>query len=223
MKWQERKTGSVTRTVPASASMMETLSLTQTTALIRHRRSIKPVDQDPQRPVERTLLLELLENATWAPTHGLTEPWRFHVFQNEGRQQLAQAMQQAYREVTPAAEFRDDKLAKIGANPLISPVVIACVMERHGGEKVPEVEEIESLACALQNLMLSATAAGLGSYWSSPPLLAADSFRQYLSLKSEDRCMGLIYLGWPRAGLNWPRSVRQPVESKITWRTTADA
>jgi nitroreductase len=197
------------------------VSLTQLSALIRHRRSIKPQDLDPARDVTLELVTELIENATWAPNHGLTEPWRFHVFQGEVRRELAAVMQQTYREVTPPAEFREDKLVKIGTNPLLAPVVIACVMERRGGVKIPEIEEVEAVACALQNLMLSATAAGLGSYWSSPPLLDGRSFREFLKMAGEDRCVGLIYLGWPREGLHWPRSVRQPVASKIVWRASA--
>jgi nitroreductase len=185
----------------------------QTSALIRHRRSIKPTDLDPTREVERDLLMQILEDATWAPTHGVTEPWKFHVCTAASRHQLATQMQQAYRETTPPAEFREDKLKKMGENPLLAPVIIACVMERNGGAKIPEIEEIEALACALQNLQLSATAAGLGGYWSSPPVLDAESFRQWLGLRSEDRCMGLIYLGWPK-----PRSVRKPVETKVVWR-----
>jgi len=199
------------------------VNLSQASALIRHRRSIKPQDLDPAREMDAALITELIENATWAPNHGLTEPWRFHVFQGEARHALIASMQQAYREVTPAVEFREDKLEKIGTNPLLAPVVIACVMERRGGVKIPEVEEIEAMACALQNLMLSATAAGLGSYWSSPPLVDGGTFRSFLKTGPHDRCVGLIYLGWPREGLNWPRSTRQPVASKIIWRTTADA
>ena len=78
------------------------------------------------------------------------------------RQQLAAQLQASYRETTPAAEFREDKFIKMGENPLLAPVVIACVMERNGGDKIPEIEEIEACASALQNLQLSATAAGLG-------------------------------------------------------------
>jgi hypothetical protein len=172
---------------------------------------------DSGREVDRMLLVELIENATWAPNHGLTEPWKFHVFQGASRADLVTILQQTYREITPPAEFREDKLKKMGENPLLAPVVIACVMERNGGSKIPEIEEIEALACAIQNLQLSATAAGLGCYWSSPPLLEAAPFREWLGLRSEDRCMGLIYLGWPKASLNWPRSVRQPVENRIVW------
>ena len=110
-------------------------SLPDLSALIRHRRSIKPVDMDPGRDIDRALITELIENATWAPNHGLTEPWKFHVFQAEARQGLVQIMQETYRATTAPAEFREDKFKKMGENPLLAPVVIACVMERSSGGK----------------------------------------------------------------------------------------
>ena len=197
--------------------MSDLASHGQISALIRHRRSIKPVDMDATREVERALLTTILEDATWAPTHGLTEPWKFIVHQGAARQRLAEAMQRTYQATTPVNEFREDKMRKMAENPLLARVVIACVMERRGGAKIPEIEEIEAVACALQNLQLSATAAGLGCYWSSPPILSTREFSDWLQLGAGDRCVGLIYLGWPRAGLNWPRSVRQPLETKTRW------
>jgi nitroreductase len=176
---------------------------------------------DSQRGVDRDLLVQLLENATWAPTHGLTEPWKFFPFLGAARHRLVEAMQTVYRQTTPPGEFREDKLKKMGENPLLAPAVIACVMERRGGDKIPEVEELEAVACAVQNLMLSATAAGMACYWSSPPLLGTQAFRDWLGIRAEDRCVGLVYLGWPKPGLNWPRSVRQPVTSKIVWNEDA--
>lgn len=192
-------------------------TLAQTSALLRHRRSIKPADYDPQRPVETGLVAELLENATWAPSHGLTEPWKFHVFTGAARTRLADCLQALYRQTTPAAEFREDKLQKMGDNPRLAPVVVACVLERGGNAKIPEIEEVEALACAVQNLMLSATAAGLACFWSSPPVLETAAFGAWLGQGTADRCLGLIYLGWPKPGLAWPRSARQPAAAKTLW------
>lgn len=192
-------------------------SLADTTSLIRSRRTVKPADMDAARPVDRALLMELLENATWAPTHGLTEPWRFRVYEGEARAHLAAEMQRLYREVTPAAEFREDKLEKLGKNPLLAPVIIIAWMERNGGGKISELEELEAVACAIQNFALSATAAGLASFWSSPPLIYDRAFNDWLGIRPEDRCVGLLYLGWPKASAPAPKSTRAPINDKVSF------
>ncbi len=186
-------------------------------ALIRHRRTIKPANMATNRPVERDLLMTLLENATWAPTHGVTEPWRFKIYEGSTRQELAQAMQKIYREVTPPEEFREDKLVKMSENPLLAPTVIVAWMERSVGHKVPALEEIEAVACALQNVMLTASSVELGSFWSSPPLIESQAFKQWLGIRAEDRCLGLLYLGWPKAGFEWPHSARKPLHNCVSW------
>ncbi len=192
-------------------------NLPQATALIRARRTLKPTDMDTTRAVDREVLMTLLENATWAPTHGLTEPWRFRVFAGEARQSLAEALQRVYRETTPAPEFREDKWLKMGQNPLLAPVVVVTWMERRGGDKIPELEEIEAVACAVQNVLLSATAAGLGSYWSTAHLFDSTAFKTWLGIRTEDRCLALLYIGWPREGSAAPKSVRKPVEGCVSW------
>ena len=193
------------------------MTLDDLSALIRQRRSLKPAAMDAARPIDRAVLMTLLENATWAPTHGLTEPWRFRVYEGAARLALAENLQRLYREVTPAHEFREDKFVKMGESPLQAPTVVACWMQRTAGGKIPALEEIEAVACALQNAMLSATAVGLGSFWSSPPLLESATFKHWLGVRDEDVPVGLLYLGWPKAGSTAPMSVRKPVEEVTTW------
>lgn len=170
---------------------------------------------EPERLVPEELLLRLLENGTWAPSHGMTEPWKFHVFTGAARAALATALRDIYQQVTPPEAFRADKLEKLGRNPLLAPVVVACCVERRGGDKIPFIEEVEAVACALQNIMLSATAVGLGSFWSSPPLLGSPAFGQWLGLGPDDLCTGLLYLGWPKPGRAASLISRRPVAEKI--------
>ena len=67
----------------------------------RCRRTIKPAQMDSSRAIPRELLLELLEDANWAPTHGLTQPWRFHVFTGGGRDRLADMLQYLFEPLRP--------------------------------------------------------------------------------------------------------------------------
>jgi nitroreductase len=195
--------------------MLDSLS-----TLIRRRRSVKPADLDPSKSVPEELLEALLVNGTWAPSHGLTEPWKFHVFMGPGRTKLAQALGDIYEAVTPPAEVRPDKLAKLRQNPLLAPVVVACCAERRGGDKIPFLEEVEAVACALQNVMLSATAAGLGSFWSSPPVLGSPAFGRWLGQAEGDLCVGLLYLGWPREGWVPPTVPRRALAEKVVWHAS---
>lgn len=185
--------------------------------IIRNRRTVKPGLMDPDREIPRELLDEIFENANWAPTHGFTEPWRFKVFSGASRKTLAENYQRLYKETTSEGEFRQDKYEKFGINPQIAPVVMAICMRRGDNPKIPELEEIEAVACAVQNMHLTASAAGLGAFWSSPPVTGSDEMRDFLGLREQDRCLGLFYLGWLKEGEQWPKSTRGPIAEKVEW------
>lgn len=190
-------------------------------SIYRSRRSLKPKAMDPQREVSREQVMELLENAHWAPTHGLTQPWRFQVFASEAaRARLGQGLQSVYDEVTPPEKRIEEKRIKLAVNPQHAPVVIAVGAKVIPGGKVPEWEEIAAVSCAVQNLMLSAHEQGLGSYWSSPPVAASPEFASWLGLDETHRMMGLIYLGWPQEGQPAPQSTRGDLSERVTWHET---
>ena len=194
--------------------MSEEFSITQ---IIRQRRTVKPALMDPNLEIPQELLDELLENANWAPTHGFTEPWRFTIFSGDSRFLLGKKLQSIYSEFTPKEEFRQDKFDKLGKNPSLAPLVLAICMKRGKNPKIPEIEEIEAVACAVQNMHLTASAAGLGAFWSSPPILESDEMKTFLELGLEDRCLGLFYLGWLKEGQEWPKSTRNPINEKVNW------
>lgn len=151
--------------------------------LAAHRRSIKPVDMDASKKVSKELLLELAECGNWAPSHGLTEPMRLHIFHGEKRVEFVQNLQAAYKADMPEAEFKQVKYDSMGRNVGLAHTVIAIVMTRGDNAKVPATEEVQAVACAVQNMHLAASAAGLGLYWSSPPVTNGDSFKEFLELR----------------------------------------
>jgi len=184
----------------------------------RTRRTVKPPQMDGAREVSRDLLCEMLEDAHWAPTHGLTQPWRFHVFTGDSRALLADTLQALYDKITPPAEAKPDKRAKLRDNPLAAPVVIAVAAYVEPGGKISELDELCATACAVQNLTLSAHQHGLVSFWATPPVASSPGFLATLGLDSAHRSLGLVFLGYPKDGVI-PKSTRLPLDQRVTFHS----
>jgi len=184
-------------------------------ALIRRRRSVFPKFYLPEKPLDRAVIEQLLENANWAPTHKLTEPWRFQVFHSpESRAALGDYLAGYYQHYTPPEVFSEEKFEKTRNNPRRAGAVLAIVLHRDPEARVPEFEEIAAVAMAVQNMWLSCTELGLGCYWSTPK--AALEAADFLQLKSNEYCLGLFYLGWHE--MPDIAGKRQDVREKVLWR-----
>ena len=191
------------------------ISLPQISELIRSRRAVFPKFYIPGKPIEASILEQLLENANWAPTHKRTEPWRFRVFHSEeSRQKLAGYMSDFYKKNTPAELFSIEKMAGAGANALRAGAVIAIVLHADASANLPDFEEIASVGMAVQNMWLSCAAIGLGSYWSSPK--AALEGNEFLKLEAGGRCLGLFFLAWHEMPADIPGK-RGDVTEKTIW------
>ncbi len=181
-------------------------------ALIRRRRAIFPNSYN-DKPIEESLILEILENANWAPTHRMTEPWRFKVFRGAGLERLGNYLGEYYRSHTAPEAFSDMKYNKMVHNATRSGAVMAIILHRDAEERVPEWEELASVAASVQNMWLTCTAHGIGSYWSTPgAILQAEEF---LGLKEGERCLGLFYMGYHDLG-DIPGKT-SPIEDKVEW------
>tara|TARA_B110000285_G_C15116779_1_gene614584 strand:+ start:1978 stop:2565 length:588 start_codon:yes stop_codon:yes gene_type:complete len=191
-------------------------NLSEVTELIKERRTIFP-EQFSDRKVHREQVELIINNAQWAPTHGNTQPWRFKVFMEEGREKLSDFLAKTYLEITPKEAQKDKTLAKLIKRPTQASVVIAVSMKRQEEEKIMEIEEIEAVACAIQNMYLTATAYGLGSFWSTPKLIYTPEMNEFLDLGEKDKCLALFYIGYP--AIEWPKSHRKPLEYTTEWIT----
>lgn len=191
-------------------------NLSEINELIQQRRTIYP-EQFSDRKVHKEQVELILNNAQWAPTHGNTQPWRFKVFMEEGRQQLSDFLGSTYLKLTPEEQQVDAKLGKLLSRPLMSSVIIAVSMKRQEEEVVNEIEEIEAVACAIQNMHLTCTAYRLGGFWATPKLIYSPLMNDFLGLGEKDKCLGLFYIGYP--SIEWPKAHRKPLEYTTEWIT----
>lgn len=189
-------------------------NLSEITELIKSRRTIYP-EQFSDRKVHKEQVDLILNNAQWAPTHGNTQPWRFKVFMEEGRKVLSDFLAETYLKLTPPEAQNDLKLAKMMKRPIQASAVIAVCMERQPTEKILEIEEIEAVACAIQNMHLTCTAYGLGGFWATPKLIYSQEMNEFLKIGEKDKCLGLFYIGYP--AIDWPEAHRKPLEYTTEW------
>lgn len=189
-------------------------NLSEITELIKSRRTIYP-EQFSDRKVHKEQIDLILNNAQWAPTHGNTQPWRFKVFMEEGRQVLSDFLAETYLKLTPLEAQNDLKLAKMMKRPMQASAVIAVCMERQPTEKILEIEEIEAVACAIQNMHLTCTAYGLGGFWATPKSIYSQEMNEFLKIGAKDKCLGLFYIGYP--AIDWPEAHRKPLEYTTEW------
>jgi len=186
--------------------------------IIQKRRSIFPRDYDTSRKVPKEIIHKMLINANYAPTHGRTKPWRFIVFGGESSlKALGEFEAGLYKKLTPADQFKQAKYEKKLTNKTKSSFVIAIVMARQKSEKIPEIEEIEAVACAVQNMHLIASAHGVGAYWSSGNLVYSQEYKDFLGVENEkDKVLGMFHIGYPSKA--WPTESRTDIDQKVTWK-----
>lgn len=183
--------------------------------LIANRRSIFPRQYNGV-PVDDAIINQMLENANWAPNHGHTEPWRFVVFTGNALLELADFFQKVYKESVSDENFNQAKYKKQRDNIVQSSHVIAIIMHRQETQKIPEIEEVCAVACAVQNMHLTASAYNVGCYWSTGGPTFKPQGKAYFGLNEHDKLLGFMYVGNYDGAI--PVGKRQPIVDKISWK-----
>ncbi len=190
-------------------------NVSEISALIKDRRTIYP-EQFSNRAVHKELIEALLNNAIWAPTHGLTQPWRFVVISEDAKITLGENLAKSYLEAIPKENQSDAKLSKLLNRPKKASAVIAIILHREKDTKISEKDDFAAVACAVQNMHLTATAYGLGAFWSTPKIMNHPNIRTFLELTEEQECVGFFYIGYPEN--EWPSGQRRPIEYVTSWK-----
>ncbi len=136
----------------------------------------------------------MIRCALRAPDHGLLRPWRFIVFRGDARLKLGEIFVEAEQFRNPAA--LPDALDRLRRNPLRAPLVLACVTHvapQH--PKIPVMEQVASMAAAVQNLQLAADALGYGAMWRTGPMATDPHVKARLGCAVHDEITAFLHVG----------------------------
>lgn len=180
---------------------------------IRTRRTVKDFTGEP---LDRSTVEGLLDLANQAPTHRLTQPWRFYALDQAGIARLA-----AHLQAEPAIAAVPDpakgaaKLAKLLER---LPSLGAMVLVTWVRDPAPaiDLEDHAAASAAVQNLLLAATAAGIGSFWSTTPALVHPLTARWCGADpAAETTLAAVWLG--RAAKTPAAPPRKPLAERLRW------
>jgi nitroreductase len=164
---------------------------------IRDRRSVRRYKKDP---VPREVIERIMDMAVWAPSGMNRQNWFFLVITGEKKASLVEIIAKSYRFIEPvlqkvfaekpgAIQFTKAFFERLGDAPVV-------IFAYYTATKEKAETSIQSVAAAVQNLLLAAHAEGLGACWMTGPLHVADEINEFLAI--EDKTLvAVISLGYP--------------------------
>jgi nitroreductase len=184
---------------------------------IKERKSIR---RFKQTPVPYEDITKILDAARWAPSANNTQPWSFVVIKDKTLlKQMAEAVRDMIDRMIPYAENEKQaqRLAAYKGNYYTffehAPVVIAVFMEGYDAgtdkllarmgypaedvRRLRPLPGLQSVAAAIQNLLLAVHSLGYGSCWMTGPLVAQEAFEKLLGFGKEKSIAALLPVGAP--------------------------
>ncbi|WP_228529560.1 nitroreductase family protein [Diaphorobacter caeni] len=169
---------------------LNAMSAEQALGLMQTRRTVRPKNMTRPGPdIEQ--LEAILSAAAHAPDHGRAQPWRLIQVPARARDALAQAFVDALREREPDASA--EQLLRAREKAHRSPELLLMVATR--GDDAAFAESCTAAGCALQNMLLAATALGFASGLTSGGSLQSASLRRFFRISDNEHAICFLSLG----------------------------
>lgn len=162
-------------------------------ALMQSRQTILPKRLAAPGPDADQLDL-ILNAAATAPDHGQLLPWRFVLVPQAARARLAEVFGAALIERDAAAT--PEQVAQAREKAQRSPLLLLVIVDGlRGDPEIDLLERIVSAGCAVQNMLLMATALGYGSALTSGKALKSDGLRTLFGLAQGEQALCFVSIG----------------------------
>jgi nitroreductase len=172
----------------------------QLATLMHARRTVLPMRLVPPGPEGNELEL-ILGAASAAPDHGALVPWRFVIVPLPHRQRLAEVFAESLLQRDGAAT--PEQRGRAREEAFRAPVLMLALAQLgQGNDNIPSSERLISAGCAIQNMLLMATALGFGSALTTTgKALQSDGLRALFSLAEHDEPLCFISFGTAMASM----------------------
>lgn len=164
-------------------------SLTVRDAIIQ-RRSIKLFNG---QPVEREILLSILDDAVWAPNHQLRQPWRFIVACGKELDDLYSVLKEFA--LPKWKDLSEEDLVK-QMKKFTNPGGYVFVVVPEDARQKERLEDYAAASMLVQNIQLLAWDRGIGSCWKTPGYLDNPLFRKALGIEPGERIISMLQVGY---------------------------
>ncbi|WP_227937565.1 nitroreductase family protein [Alkalihalobacillus deserti] len=152
--------------------------------VIRERRSIKSGYTD--KGVSQELILELLNDAVWAPNHGLREPWRFLFVPTDKKESFVDKLVKTFPK-----EMQENR-----RNYFSQPSAFLIIMMKEDPRQKQWEEDFGAVSCLIQNFQLLAWEQKLGVVWKTNPHIYDPKVRDLLGVVPGEKIVGFLHMGF---------------------------
>ena len=162
-------------------------------ALFQHRQTILPKRLAEPGP-DAGQLEQIFRAAASAPDHRERLPWRFVVIPTPARARLAEVF--AASLLQRDAEATAEQVAQAREKAFRAPLLLLAVVDTGPpGDQIPAGERFISAGCAIQNMLLMATAMGFGSALTSGKAMESQGLRALFSLGPTEHAACFVSMG----------------------------
>ena len=158
--------------------------------LSRRSGSAKSMTGPGPSPAE---LRRILSAGARVPDHGKLAPWRFILFEGEGRTRMGELLAESVRKSDP--EVSSERIALECNRFLRAPVVIGVVSRVREGIPIPEWEQTMSAGASCMAMVIAAHALGYVANWITEWGAYDPNVLSGLGLQQGERIAGYIYIG----------------------------
>jgi nitroreductase len=136
-------------------------------------------------------LADILQAGARVPDHGKLFPWRFIVFEGDGRARAGDIL----AEVLEAEGEREKQIEEERGRFLRAPLVVGVISSAREMHKVPVWEQELSAGAVCQNILIAATALGFVGNWLTEWYAFHPAVKEKFGLKPGERVAGFLYIG----------------------------